>query len=414
MANTFTDIKRTLWAREMQAYYFQEGNLWRQQANFRLESQLKQGSSIKRPSGSNVMPKTYTIGSNTSGTDLTTATETLTVDKIETAPFEISDLDEVQNYPEQRDYYTKKAVDALKISVNGRYLAEAANASSVVDAADFGGTSGNGVSATTSNVAKLFTIAQKKMGRINTWGKGAMFANITPDVYQVLVEYLSNRESNLGDSRNVDGKVGEFMGFDIYVTNTGYWTGTLKLATNPTNGDTVTIKAGGTTMTFNFVSSIGSTSGNVLIGGGNDTTGANLAALINAPTTTNSNQVGWSAGSDQHFALYGCTATYTAGTDLLTLTWRGVGAPVVSDTLTAATDGWDVSGATGKNISHCLFGARDSVDFVFQKNFEMQVDRLELRIGEHFIKPFTMYGLKTFTDGAKKLVNVKVDTTSNT
>src|SRR6185295_5750434 len=143
-----------------------------------------------------------------------------------------------------------------------------------------------------------------------------------------------------------------FMGFDLYVHNAGYWTGTLYLPTQPTNADTITIKVGTTTITINLVTTIGTTPGNVLVVTDNDTTGANLAAFLNAPTTTNANQVGFTAGGDEHFALYGLTATYTAGTDLLTITWRGAGSPIVSSSFTSATNGWNIaSKSAGKNIS---------------------------------------------------------------
>jgi len=61
----------------------------------------------------------------------------------------------------------------------------------------------------------------------------------------------------------------------------------LALATNPSNTETVTIQG----QVFTFVSSIGTTEGNVLIGGSADATRANLAALINAPQTTTANGV---------------------------------------------------------------------------------------------------------------------------
>lgn len=410
MANDLSAAKRTLWAREMQEYYFTEVMV-RGQASFRLESQLSEGDRIKRVSGSNGVPQAVTDKyAAVSFQDISNASEELVVDKIETVPFKISELDEVQMYAGKRDYYTQKFMKVLRLSVNGRYLAEATNASYSIDAADFGGTSGDGAPVTASNVQKMFSRAYMKLGRGNTLKPGSMFANLTPDLYQALQESVGYKESAFGDAVSKDGALKQFMGFDLFVHNAGYWTGTLKLATNPTANDTVTIKVGPTTVTFKFVSSIGTTAGNVLIGADNDATGANLAALINAPTTTTSTGVGWASGSDQHFALYGCTATFTAATDLLTLTWRGVGAPVTSSSLTATADGWQ----SGKNISHCLFGNKGSVDFVMQKNIQLDIDKDPNAIKVHLIKPFTMYGLKTFADGAKNLVNVKVDTTSYT
>jgi predicted aconitase with swiveling domain len=49
---------------------------------------------------------------------------------------------------------------------------------------------------------------------------------------------------------------------------------------------------------FTFKTTLGSTAGNVLIGGSADVARANLAALINAPTTTTANGVALTADSD--------------------------------------------------------------------------------------------------------------------
>jgi hypothetical protein len=94
----------------------------------------------------------------------------------------------------------------------------------------------------------------------------------------------------------------------------------------------------------------------------------------------------------------------------VTFTWRGVGAPVTSSSLTAAADGW----VSGKNISNCMFGVKGAVDMVIQRAIGLDVDKAENRIEEFKIKPFALFGLKTFQDGAPKIVNVKVDTTSYT
>ncbi len=391
----------------MQEYFFTKV-VYRAQANFRLENELTAGDRIKRVYSSDGIPQSYTRYSDVTFQDITNTAEELVVDTTPTIPFVISNLDELQSYPKSRDHYTQKFVEHLKTIVNGYYTAEVTNATSAIDAADFGGTAAQGASITPANIQKMFALAQKKVGRLNTWEPGSMFANLTPDLYQALLEYLGGKESALGDKTGVDGQMGQYYGFDLYVHNSNYWTGTLKLATNPTAGDTVTIKVGPTTITFNFVSSIGTTAGNVLIGGSNDATGASLASLINAPGTTASDRVALSTAAQS--ALFGCTASYSNSTDLLTLTWRGVGAPVVSSSLTVTSDGWQ----TGKNISHCMFGVKGAVDMVLQRNIGLDIDKAENRIEEYKIKPFVLFGKKTFADGAKKLVDVKVDTTSYT
>ncbi len=385
-------------------------NLWRPQANFRLESELKAGNTVQRNKRSAMVGQDYTRYADVTFQDITNTGETLVVNKTPVVPFQISDLDELQSYPKSRERYTDDTVQALNNIINGWYGAEVTNAQSTIDAADFGGTSGNGAAITTANISKMFALAQKKIGRQNVYkykpGESEFFANLTPDLYQALLEYLAGRETILGDRQGTNGFAGQYFNFDLYVSNGAYWTGTCGIATNPTANDTLTIKVADQTITITFVSSIGSTAGNVLIGGSAATTGANLAALLNAPGTTTANGVAFT--TDQQAVLYGLTATY--GSNTLTLTWRGVGAPVVSSSLTATADGW----TTGKNISNLMFGRKGAVDMVVQRYPKIDMDKAENRVEEWKIKPYSLFGLKTFSDGKRKLVNVKVDTTSYT
>lgn len=100
----------------------------------------------------------------------------------------------------------------------------------------------------------------------------------------------------------------------------------LTFPSNPTNGQTLTIILNGTSIQFQFVSSIGSTAGNVLIGATALATLANLLGLLNAPTVTNTTQVALSNGNANLIAYV--AATSNLGTmftgDGHTLTFTGI------------------------------------------------------------------------------------------
>lgn len=411
MANSVSASFATIWAAEMQKMDF-TSNVWRPQANFRLERELKGGNKINRQYRSRPVAQTYTRGTDVTLNTLTDTTEYLQVATTPVIPFYISDLDELQSTPGSRSGYTRDAVEYMQNIINGYYTAEVANASSVVDAADVSGTSGKGISVDASNIDKLFSIAMKRLGRNNVFnykaGSSPFAANLTPDLYQVLLERIAGRESILGDKLSVNGHAGMYMGFDLYVHNGGYWTGQLYMPTVPTDGDTVVLKVADQTITFTFKTAIGTTAGNILIDGTNDNAGTNLAALINAGGTTSDSGVSNVSLSNDHKSyLYGLSATWTSATDLLTLTWRGVGAPIVSETFTSANNVW----SSGYNISNCLFTTKGAVDMVLQRYPKIQVDRDPDRVEEHIIKIYSLFGLKTFADGARRMVNVKVDTT---
>lgn len=399
MANSLSASFPTRWAREMQER-LEKMDVFRAQANFRLEADLKDGDTVKRVYRSSIVPADYTRGTDVTFKDITDTAEELKVDKTPVMPFYVDDLDALQSHYDTRERYTADTVNDLSHIIDGWYQAEAVNALSTIDASDFGGTSGNGAVITPANIQKMFALAQKKLARRNV-KMNNLFANLTPDVYQSLLEYLAGKESMLGDRTGENGSMGKYYGFDLYVTNAAYWTGELGIATQPTDGDTVTING----VVFTFKTTLGTTAGNVLIGANADAANTNLTALINAPGTTTSTGVALSA--DDQAKLYGCAATADTTGNKMTLTYRGAGGIVVSETFTDATDTW----TAGKNISHLMFGEKGSVDFVIQKQPTVQIEKAENRLGWKVI-PYTMFGKKTFQDGAKKLVRVKVDTTS--
>lgn len=401
MANSLSASFPTRWAREMQER-LEKMDVFRKQANFRLEADLKDGDTVKRIYRSNIVPADYSRGTDVTFVDITDTAESLTVDKTPVLPFYVDDLDAIQSHYDTREKYTSDTVKDLNHIIDGWYLAEVTNATSVIDASDFGGTAANGASITSANIQKMFALAQKKLARQNV-KMGNMFANLTPDVYQTLLEYLAGKESILGDRTGENGSMGSYFGFDLFVSNAVYWTGLLSIATTPTDGDTVTING----VTFTFKTTLGSTAGNVAIGGSADAARLNLSELINAPGTTDAGQVALSV--DNQKKLYGCVATDSAGADTMALTYRGAGGIVVSETFTDATDAW----SSTKNISHLMFGEKGAVDFVIQKAPTVQVEKAEARLGYKVI-PHTLFGKKTFLDGAKKLVDVKVNTVSYT
>ena len=73
--------------------------------------------------------------------------------------------------------------------------------------------------------------------------------------------------------------------------------GAITLPTNPTNGQTLTLTINGTAVVVTFVSDIGSTPGNVLIGGTATITSTNLNGLLQNPNLTNTTQVALSSAN---------------------------------------------------------------------------------------------------------------------
>lgn len=385
------------------------------QASFEERPKLNDGQSVVRPTFSRLYADTYVRGTNSTPQDYTEGTETLTVNTSKIITLAVDDLDLIQHKPNLMAQLAGNSMSAINKQVDADYLGEVVNAVSTVDAADFGGASGAGVVVDTSNVLGVYSAALRKLqlqdiditgmvdprpqaGNMKPGGTSG-FANCSPYFYEQLSKSLAGRETVDGDMVGKNGYKGHYFGFDNFVTTNGTWTGVLTIASTPTDGDTVTING----VVFTFKTTLGSTAGNVAIGGSADAARLNLSELINAPSTTDAGQVALSAANAR--LLNRMTATDAASPNTLTLVAKGYGYVVVSETLTDATDAWT------SEISSQMFGQKGCVDMVLQAKPQVKTSDIPLQIGK-YVKPYVLYGQKTFTEGAQAMVQVKVDSSS--
>jgi hypothetical protein len=391
--------------------------------NYRLAPDLQKGDTVKRTYARQFVANDMGGGGEFTRQAIVDTEETLTINKEKDTSFYIKKLDDIKSHLPTRKYYANRAAVALHNQIDADVLAEYANFTSALDAASFGGTATYGIEVTPSNVAKLFSTVGVLLQRSNVMvnvpvkftavksedtGKNMPVAVISPDVYSNILQKWDGKETPKSDDVTENGYCGKFFGYNIFVSNGLTWTGTLNLVTQPTDGDTVLIMG----VTFTFKTTLGSTAGNVLIGGSADAARANLAGLINAPSTTDSNGVALSATPDsQGFSdqdrFKNVAATNNNSTDKMTIVAKGKGYVPVSSTLTATADGWD----TNLQIQHCLIGVEGAIDLVLRVAPELDERKRDGFVGWDVVT-WTCYGIKTFNDGKTKMIDVKVLTTN--
>lgn len=396
MANNLAAGFKAYWSRRMQRK-MNKIDVFRAIASFEEEAQLKKGDRVHRPYRSELTPQDYTRGTAFSVQDIETTDEYLVVDQAKVIPFYVDDLDELQSSYKDTNEFADDCAVKLGNLIDAAVLAEVLNADSVVDEAAFGGTAGNGITATSGNIQKIFSTADKKLNRLNVPNEGR-YAVISPDLKQVLLDYLAGKESQMGDEVGLNGKIGRYYNFDVRLSNNLAWTGVLALATNPTADDTVTING----VVFKFVTSP-SAAGDIDIGADADTSRANLAAAINGGAGAGTAYVAISAANRK--LLYNFSAVNDDSNNILTVTAKGASYVTVSETLTAAADLWTAE----KQIQHNVFGRKGATDVVVQKYPNLEIKDVQDKIGKNMV-PWTLYGLKTFSEGKKQLVDVKVRT----
>jgi len=425
MANTLDNSTfKEYYSKRMQVTHHKV-DVFRAICNFEEAENLKEGDTVNRPYRSKMVSQAYTRGTAFTVRDITKTNEQLAVNVARVVPFYIDDLDALQSQHNDMNNFADDSVIVLGNQIDGNILGEYDNANSTISNADItsGGTSTHGVTVDIGNIQSIFAKAKMKLKRKNALGGGpkvpggslrgalSLFSVISPDFEAVLLEYLAGKETAMGDSTGLAGHVGHYYGFDLYVSNSLGWSGVLSLATTTTDGDTVIIQVPNKeTVTFTFKGTLGSTAGNVLGVVSADADRAALAGLINTPGTTDSNGVALSttlgtSGYSPQDSMEGIVATNSDSANTLTIKAEGVGFLIVSETLADATDTWTAA----LQIQHALFGIKGAIEVVIQKAPNVEIKDVPDKIGKNIV-PWTLYGLKTFTEGKARLVDVKVRT----
>jgi hypothetical protein len=404
MANSFSSASfAAYWSRRMQRTAYRQA-VYVAIVSMEEYATLTKGQTVHRPYRSTLYARTYTRGTAVTIRDLTDTDESLTVNVSKVVPFYVDDLDALQHNYRVLNEYADDAATVLTNFIDGDVLGEYANATSKVDDVEInGGTAGNGYTLTTANILKMFTEAKKKLQKQNLpGGLTNLVGIISPEVESVLLNFFANRESALGDTTGVNGNIGSYMGFKLHVSNSLTFSARLVTSTIPTAGDTITIN--GVVATARADGSAVS-SGDFSIQATAALATAQLVALLN-------NTTGYAATEgavDTYFEftaadrdlLIGMTAT--DGTTYIDIKFEGVGLVAVSETLTPAADVW--TGAL--QIQHQLFGKAGSIDLVIQAKPKVEVKEVPDKLGKNVL-PYTLYGMKTFAEGARALVDVRV------
>lgn len=392
MANVLSDAQQKIWSRNAQMAA-KQNLVARLICSFAETASLRASQSVYRPSLNR--PSEGAVGADGSYTpsDITASKQELVVDQWRHASVFINDKDAAQislNYIAIESGY---AGDVLGERLDRVILAEYVNADYYVDTDTLSKTN------VASHLLKGINVLKNAKCE-----RGAGWAWVVdPEIDGYITEKYIDSGFNQADSKLVEGSMiyaRPFLGTTVLVSNGALsWTGEVKFTLQPGNGETVVING----VTFTAVTSIGSTAGNFLRGADADASGTNLAALINAPSTTNSTQVALS--TDGQSSMSDITASYNATTNILTLTSKK-GRITLSHTMAGSGNGIQ------NMILHTLLLKRGAIDLVFQKDFKTEERPVSRTLGKDIVTS-ALYGYKTFDDGQRCMCDVRVTTQAN-
>lgn len=367
-------------------------------ASTRFEPNLKYGDTVVRAilNLSAVRVRTFTNLSDQTVDPLTDSEETMTVNVQVGAVFPIARLEKIQAGPLNPAEKAGKEV-ALKVAnyLDAQILAETDNAFANFDTGNLttAAASGTEITLSATTVPQMVAQAYAKLFSNNVAMTNLCWV-LDPFSVSQIAQFPIGKDITNENTVFKNGFSGNLFGAEVYTSNNLMGEATLTFTGNSVNAEALTI--GG--VTFTSVTTIGAVAGNFLASAADSTTGiTNLAALINAPGTTNSTQVALSAADQITITdVLGLTAVATS-TTVLTIKGKGSSRLTLTESQTNAS--WN------HNFVHCYYGQKGAIDVAIQDQPTMEMRDEPKQLTTNIFNN-VVAAIKTFSDGSQKFLDV--------
>lgn len=400
-------------------------------ADMQFKGDLQVGDTVKR------RYRTNPIFANTLGSDgsytpqyYVEGEESFTISKQKEATVRIPKPQVLHTDLPVAESYGKQLANAIwqEIEADTLYTAYA-GAGTTLDNSYLGGTAGDGITASISNIADIPVLAMETYrGKNVVYNSNMRFGKLAYDKYDGLLtwiiptqlwtiveKYMIARVTPRGDEAAVNGYVGRFGGFECFVVNTLPYTTRLALGANPTDGDTMTIKG----VAFRFKDTLAA-NGDIKIGATAADTADNIVTALSALTTNVSSvydalvdgtdtisEGGYTIQKSHNGALHGISAT--DGTTYVDIVIKGAGKVTVSETFTSASNEFTAA----KQCVQSLFVIGKNVCLAIRKEPEIYENFVDGKVARDYVM-WTVYDNKVFIDQARAIIAlpVRCDATS--
>ena len=385
MANNLDAFSPEYWSARTQRL-LKKKLIAREIASMEEQATLRDGDMVHRPYYSDVVVNNYTKGVDVTVQDVSATDEYLVVNKSKEATVYIDEIDVKQNKYDAANKYIDRMTYALKKDIDGAFLQEVLNAEYTMDDGDMGGTAGNPVTVSVANVFKLFTLTEAKMNANDIEDTKPWFFVITPDVkaniqQTNLVNGFQQADAALRGTLKGMGYLGTWGNFNIFVSNNVAHSNLVTVSSLAAS-DTLTVN--GVTITFKATPAAA---------GECKLTAAALIGMINGVMATAGDYVEFDA-ADRAKLLSVNAKAVANGSDV--------------EIVTAGSVAYAQSGVTlGGEVAHCWAGQYGCTDMVIQKDVAVQKNKEPKKTGYNYLC-WTLYGIKTFTEGAKRCIKVDV------
>lgn len=192
-------------------------------ANTRLESELKYADTIHVPKFGDLVAQTYTPGTTITATAQDWSFDTLVVSAYKHVTFYVDDPRALTVNVDQARELATEAAYRLRDEIDQHVFANITGSDGFVPADDADifatGTNAKPVSAGTANIIQIFAGARKVLRQRNVEETGDWCAVVTPKIASDIEIKAANVGFNVADATLRNGYAGDFMGFQVYISN---------------------------------------------------------------------------------------------------------------------------------------------------------------------------------------------------
>lgn len=384
MSNTLTALQKKQYSKEVQKeLYFKVLAL-----SMADMVPMPHGTTYDKPSIDFNDVDQYVKNTDISVQDTTTETEQLVINKTPIVPTGIDEVELLEISYDLLMTVARNAAQVIREDLDGNFFYEVMNAehgNSTPVALVATGASANVVSTYSTAVASLVNEGVDEQ---------AIDMVIDPHSKALIGEAALGNTYQTSDVAYRRGFRGEFVGANTAMSALLTMTTSLNIATQPTNGDTVTFNG----IEFTFVTSIGSDAGNVLIGASAATARANLIAALTGGSGAGTTYIALTNRQRRKLPKTAVIATEN-GTAIDLVIKRGY--RQVSSSLTAPADKFAAV------VINNIIMQRKSISLAVQKGINVVTRDKPLQIGTNFFT-WMRYGLKTFREGRERMYRLQI------
>ncbi len=233
-------------------------------ADMRFRNVLKEGSTVNWSYDDDAVADSLDSNDGYTLNEKTVTDESLVIDQKPSHGFIIRGTQKIQDHRPTQKKWARKSMNVIFNKIDGDVLNDLrSSATSTLDAADFGGSSGNGISVTTSNAAAIFAAAQRVLTNQNViYDENKAFSNnvkldggerfpasaIPAELKEKLLLQTGFKDTGYADKVMKSGYMGPMFGFNAISSTALPFSFRITYTDIPADGSVLTIGSGSTTI----------------------------------------------------------------------------------------------------------------------------------------------------------------------